>query len=986
ITNVISAGAVAVIWSQNRGRFAGISFWLVDMILQAGGSALIVLRGLVPDFISMTLANAMIQAGALIIFIGLERFTGKRGWQIHNYVLLAAFIAVSAYYGLVQPDLRAREIALSVTSMIYTFQCCWLLLRRADPGMRRITRLTGIVFAVYAAFSLARICLHAIFPTQTSDFFKSGAVDALAITFYIVLSVCLAISLVLMVNRRLLADVKAQEEKFTTAFQSSPYAITLTRPSDGTIFEVNDGFVNLTGYRYGEVIGKTTLGLRLWVREEDRRAVTNELAQGREIHGVEYQFRKKTGEVLTGLFSASQVTINSEKCILASISDITERKRAEHQSAEWMKELQAFFSLSELTEREDITLDELHQEFTNILPKSWQYPEIACARIVIGDSEFHTENFAESPWKQSAPIKVDGLVVGRVEVGYLQEKPDEDEGPFQKEERLLLNAIAERLGHITERKGVEEQIRLHEVHLQDLLSLHRMAKTGEKEILDFTLEASLRAAQSQFTFVGLMNADETVLTIHAWSKETMEQCAITEKPIQFPLAQTSLLGESVRQRRPIIVNDYFSSDLPKRGIPSGHVPITRFLSVPVFSAGKIVAVGAVANKGTNYSDSDISAFSALLNEMWNLLEQKLKDEALRASEAKFRAMVETLPLAIHLTTGIEQITEYVNPTMVKLFGYTQEDLPTIEQWWPLAYPDETYRRQISEEWTRRVKHAIETQSPIEPMEVVVTCKDGSKKNISWGYITLGERNYSCGLDLTDRKQLEERIRQVRSDLLFAVSHDLKSPLQSLHQTQEMLNELTPGEGLARFQEYSEIWRRNLQRLERMINNLVDSQRGEEDRFPLLPAPCDPVELVRRVAEDLTGYAPSQHVAFDLKLEPVPEGSCDQEAIARVVENLLTNAVKFSPQGGQVEIRLGIEGDALLLEMEDHGVGIPAQEQAQLFQPFQRGRSAQQKKIPGTGLGLYVCRRIVEEHGGTIALISEEGKGTKVTVRLPWGVE
>ena len=329
IINVISAGAVAVIWSQNRGRFAGISFWLVDMALQAAGSALIVLRGLVPDLISMTLANTMIQAGALIILMGLERFTGKKGWQIHNYVLLAVFIAIFTYYSLVQPDLTAREIALSTMGMIFTFQCFWLLMRRVAPGMRQITRLTGIVFAGYAAFSFARIILHVIFPAQSNDFFKSGAVDAMAITGYIVLSICLTISLVLMVNRRLLTDVKAQEEKFTTAFHSSPYAITLTRASDGAIFEVNDGFMNITGYQYAEVIGKTTLDLRLWVREEDRQAVVNGLAQGREIHGVEYQFHKKTGEVLTGLLSSSLVTINNETCILSSIGDITERKKAE---------------------------------------------------------------------------------------------------------------------------------------------------------------------------------------------------------------------------------------------------------------------------------------------------------------------------------------------------------------------------------------------------------------------------------------------------------------------------------------------------------------------------------------------------------------------------------------------------------------------------------------------------------------------------------
>jgi len=329
IINVISAGAVAVIWGQNRGRFAGISFWLVDMILQAAGSALIVLRGQVSDLVSMVLANTMIQAGALIILMGLERFSGKKGRQIHNYILLAVFIAIFTYYSLVQPDLTAREIALSAMTMILTFQCCWLLLRRVDPGMRQVTRLTGIVFAAYAAFSFARIILHVIFPERSNDFFKSGAVDALAITVYIVLSVCLTISLVLMVNRRLLAEVKAQEEKFTTAFHSSPYAIILIRMTDGIIFEVNDGFVSLTGYENAEVIGKTILDTHLWVREEDRRAVFSELAQGREMHGVEYQFRNKAGKELTGLLSANLVTINNERCILSSIGDITERKQAE---------------------------------------------------------------------------------------------------------------------------------------------------------------------------------------------------------------------------------------------------------------------------------------------------------------------------------------------------------------------------------------------------------------------------------------------------------------------------------------------------------------------------------------------------------------------------------------------------------------------------------------------------------------------------------
>ncbi len=152
--------------------------------------------------------------------------------------------------------------------------------------------------------------------------------------------------------------------------------------------------------------------------------------------------------------------IQGDKTLLAGFTiDITERKRAEHRARERTKELQAFYSISAITEREDISLDELYKEIIDILPESWQYPEIACARIVIGGLEFRTKNFSESPWMQSAPIRVNGSEAGIIEVRYILEKPLEHEGPFLKEERLLLDAIAERIGHITERKKAGQALR-----------------------------------------------------------------------------------------------------------------------------------------------------------------------------------------------------------------------------------------------------------------------------------------------------------------------------------------------------------------------------------------------------------------------------------------------------------------------------------------------------------------------------------------------
>ncbi|MEE8598850.1 MAG: PAS domain-containing sensor histidine kinase, partial [Dehalococcoidales bacterium] len=144
--------------------------------------------------------------------------------------------------------------------------------------------------------------------------------------------------------------------------------------------------------------------------------------------------------------------------ILAIARDITERKWTERELTERMKKLKCLYGISKFAEIASITLDELYQEVMNLLPSVWHYPEITGVRITINDKKFETENYIDTKWAQSSDIKVHGARAGTVEVGYLEERPEIDRGPFLEEEKLFIDAIAEQLGRIAEHKQTGEKI------------------------------------------------------------------------------------------------------------------------------------------------------------------------------------------------------------------------------------------------------------------------------------------------------------------------------------------------------------------------------------------------------------------------------------------------------------------------------------------------------------------------------------------------
>jgi PAS domain S-box-containing protein len=176
-------------------------------------------------------------------------------------------------------------------------------------------------------------------------------------------------------------------------------------------------------------------------------------AEGLEVGADAYIVRPISNRALLARVGAMLRIQNVEKMLRAQMRELRER----------VKELNCLYGISQLVEHADLSLPEILRGTVELVSQAWQYPEIVCARITLEDQEYQTEGFRETIWRQSRDIRVYREPAGRIEVYYLEERPEEDEGPFLQEERSLLNAVAERLGRIVERVRIEQALSRYEL-------------------------------------------------------------------------------------------------------------------------------------------------------------------------------------------------------------------------------------------------------------------------------------------------------------------------------------------------------------------------------------------------------------------------------------------------------------------------------------------------------------------------------------------
>ncbi|MDX6644543.1 MAG: hypothetical protein QOK40_270 [Miltoncostaeaceae bacterium] len=240
-----------------------------------------------------------------------------------------------------------------------------------------------------------------------------------------------------------------------------------------------------------------------------------------------------------------------------------------------------------------------------------------------------------------------------------------------------------------------------------------------------------------------------------------------------------------------------------------------------------------------------------------------------------------------------------------------------------------------------------------------------------------------GFPATVKDVTEQRAaQQAKDEFIVLASHELRTPLTSVLGYLEAVLAGDAGALTAQQRRFLEVAERNASKLLRLVGDLMMVARADARRLALEPSDVDLSALVRECADGARPAAEERGISVHVQTQPVPRIRADRSRIAQVIDNLLSNALKFTPPGGRVEVRTALRGDDLALEVADTGMGISPQEQARLFERFYRTDAATRGQIPGTGLGLAISKMIVEAHGGRMGVVSEQGRGSTFEVLLP----
>jgi PAS domain S-box-containing protein len=727
------------------------------------------------------------------------------------------------------------------------------------------------------------------------------------------------------------------EQILAMAFHSSPQAIAITTMKDGRFVEVNRSHELLCGYSRDELIGHTATELNIWNSLEERKRVMDELKTKGHIYDELLTFRARDGKVHTALFSAEIIKIRGEVCMIGSSTDLTEHQQiieALRSSEEkFTRAFNSSLTAMCLCAVEDSIFLEVNDSFISFTGYSRE----------------------ESLGKTSQDLNL-----------WVSEEEFAKMGKSLQETGMMIN---QRIRSRT--KSGEVRTGLFTAQTFDIGGKKHMILS----INDITEQARTAAAianEATLRRILIRDSKDGIVILHDDGK-------VYEANHKF----CEMLGYSMEEMVNLNVWDWdtqWDRDNLLKQIKAIDEAGDHFETSHKRKDGSVIEVeistnGAVAN-----------GQKLVFCVCRDITQRKQMEKAVRESEEKFAKAFHSGPEITAITTLDEGTILDMNENYTRVTGFSREEL--------LGHKARAMGVWVNSEDRLDMLRTLEKEGKVSGKEYKFYMKSGESRTwlFSAEKITIGgEPCLLClSIDITDQKLTEARAKEaenlreidkLRRELLANVSHELRTPLAGIKGFTSMLLDYGKRLKPAEKQEYLENIDKNSDRLVELIEQLLEMSRLGAGMLSIIKKTTDVAQLCEDTIRE--ARVRSTNHRFSLKMpKRLVKIEIDNRRIRQVLDNLIDNAVKYSEPGTEITVSVRKKEETLLFAVSDHGMGIPKEDIPHLFERAFVIKAKRTPGIAGAGLGLSICKGLVEAHGGRIWCESEEGIGTTCFFTLP----
>jgi two-component system sensor histidine kinase VicK len=370
----------------------------------------------------------------------------------------------------------------------------------------------------------------------------------------------------------------------------------------------------------------------------------------------------------------------------------------------------------------------------------------------------------------------------------------------------------------------------------------------------------------------------------------------------------------------------------------------------------------------------------ILNHGVDVTEQHEAEEALHLATRQRELILESVGDGIY-GIDLEGRLTFINEAAARMLGYTPDELTRrdVHDIIHHSHSDGTpYSRMSSP-----ILQGMRRRETVRMHDEVFWCRDGSSIPVEYSANPLIEDGQISGMvvafqDISERRRLEK----MKDEFISTVSHELRTPLTSLRASLGLISSGSLDKRPEKKRQMVEMAIGNCDRLVRLVNDILDFDKVEKGRLPLHRVQVEAVDLLRRAAD--VAHTSTSQVHINVRIEAVPVlVVADEDRILQVLNELVSNAIKFSPPETMIRLNAQPSGeDHVRFIIEDQGHGIAPEKLERIFDRFQQGDASDSRALGGTGLGLALCRSIIEQHDGRIWAESTPGKGSKFLFTLP----